>query len=478
MPNHRKAHHQFRPSLHENDLEERVVPSTLASARVENPAAALGVRTPALQGVVLRARLEASLAGRQAAPSEALAHRQLERAFLLQARTAQTTLVQEIRTAAQRTFTSGRPTAQQLADFNAAVAGAVDATTFQLSSSAALLPGGAQRLAPAIQQSLLAKTSRGLVGRLQALSQSPRLVSSATVANSIGRQVSLAFSQTSNQLRNFFTTTPMTRLSVDQNGQQIPIQQFMAGQVMTQFGNSLGSFAQAFPMAAQAVLFPGSAMDPTPAKEARFLFQASQALGLPAFELGTDLTLFPNSAPGLFPDLQTGFFGTGSTSLNSGLQGLTSFTNPGLTSTINSIFNTGFQNMTTSLNTALSLTSTGTGVTLPTGPFTGGFTSDFSTFGNGFNNGFGSGFTGLGNPSASFNPNFDQGFFDIVNTGNTGFGFGPVSTTTTSGTGTTIGIPGSTIGPSLFGQPAIGQVPASTPTGFATPSNGLGGFGR
>src|SRR4051794_18204370 len=108
QPKKRRA---FQPSLADAGLEERVVLATGTGFR--NAFASGGV--PVAQ--FLRAQVAASSQATQ----------QLRANFLRQFNVASTALQRSIRADAAQLFANGRPTAQQIADFNARTAGAINA---------------------------------------------------------------------------------------------------------------------------------------------------------------------------------------------------------------------------------------------------------------------------------------------------------------------------------------------------------------
>jgi hypothetical protein len=387
-----------------------------------------------------------------------IAARQFHTAYATQFRAAQTGLQQALSAQVAQLYANGQPTAQQLADFNAFASGAIDATAFRLASQYALLPGSSRALVPGIQNALLSSQRNSLLSQIQALTNSSRFTGSQTaLQNAINRQLNATFNTSHAQLANFFNTTNFNRLSVDQNGQPIPLQQYLGNQVINQFSNTLGSFAQSFPNVANSVLFPNGATTATTAAQQAFANQVNQALGTAAFQLGNNLALFPNAST-LTPQLQSALFATGtnSNSLLAALQGLPT-TNTGFNTAATTAFTNNFSGLISPLNSFFGLTGQPT-ATLPTGPFTNVFGSSFTgnNVFNGFNGGFGSGFLGFGTAPTGFNTNFGNGFFGMIGTGNTGLGFtvpgfgnGSFGTGTL-GTGGLTTFPGGTGGQTTF----------------------------
>jgi hypothetical protein len=361
----------------------------------------------------------AQVAAHSAAAQNALAARQLRAAFQAQVRAAQVNLQNLTQMEMRQIFTNGGPTQQQLVDFHAFVAGAVDATAFRLSSQAALLPGSANLVAR-IQRTLLDQTANGVINRLTAVGLTGTSLSNAALQNAITRGVNPAIAQTNAALNGFFNTTNLARLSVDQNGFPIPLSQFMGQQVVTQLANSLGNIAFGFPTVANSVLFPNGATTATTAAQTAFLNQAGQALATAGFQLGNNLVLLPQAFISSFPQVQSAFAGPTS-SLFSAIQNLpassTTFNTAAMTA-----FHNNFQTLVSPLSTALALSPQFNPVFAATqNPSI--FTSASATFGNGFNTGFGTGFPGFGVMPTSINGNLVSGFNIIVNSGNP---FGPI----------------------------------------------------
>ena len=207
------------------------------------------------------------------------------------------------------------PTSQQMADFDASVAGAVDATALRLSTQAALLPNSGARLEPAVQNAILGSGPKSLVSRLNALAQAGKL-SGTTAASSraLTNLLTTTNQQTVSQLNNFFNTTPVNQLSVNASGQHIPLQQFLGDRLVSQVGNTLGSLSQSFPTVANAALFPNSTTGiPTQAAMNAFTTQYDNALATAAYQLGSGLALFPTSSS-VVSQIAPMLFGSGTAS--------------------------------------------------------------------------------------------------------------------------------------------------------------------
>jgi hypothetical protein len=400
----------FRPSVGETRLEDRVVLSvskTIGAAAIHS----LVVQPPP--------------APPPFSPLTTLTAQQVRNAYVRQFQAASVDLRNSIRSETTKLFANGRPTAQQIAAFNATVAGQIDATALRVSSQGLLLPGKSQQLVSNIQNSLLGSSSNSLLNRIQMVSQSSRFTTSAAaLQNAISQQVNRTFAMGNNQLNTFFNTTSLNRLSVDSTGQRIPLPQFFGQQITSQLANSLGSLAQSFSNQASTLLFPTDSTTPTTAAVNAFNNQFAQALNTSAFQLASDLSLF-NGATGVIPRLQDSLFGSGSGALFTSIVGIPNqATN--FASNTSTVFNGGFGSLGNPLNSLFRLNS-GLNTTLPTSHFTNVFNPALTgnTFNSGFNNGFGSGFIGFGQASTGFNTNFGTGFNNLVSSTNQGLGLMP-----------------------------------------------------
>jgi hypothetical protein len=482
MSSSRKARMAFRPSVVENLLEERVVLSTGTGAQVSTLASAA-----------------------QTGSQATLTRRDLAQAYRTQLGAATADLKKYVDTQLGNLYASGTPTASQLATLQDQIDGAVAATAFRVSSQLALLPGATDRLVAQVQDNLLTDSNRGLAGRIN------RLISRLNGApnrllSSINRAIDSVGIRDTASTSNFLASAPLNRLSVDAtSGQQIPLQQFMAQQVLSQFGNTLGSLAASFPNVANTAIFNNGVMSTDPAVQQAFATQLQSAVGLATSQLGGNLGVFPNNLslfPGagtdiltplskiFFGDLSTGTgstSGTGSTTTvpgsgtivgigpgpTTGTTGTTGFTNlfgalAGVPTTsadflpgVNTAFTNTFQNVGSTLGGFFGFPSSSINTALPTAPFSNMFSSNFSNLGNGFVNGFGSGFVGFGQPQNGSNDflanSFGNGFGAITTAQNEFLGFNPSGSnfngfgltgtgTTTGTTGTTTGTTGTTTG--------------------------------
>jgi len=460
----------FRPTVTEASLEGRLVLSSGAgtiTAAVGSPQ--VMVVTPPTElapAGVTPAPAPSPIGARAAARAlHPMTLAQVRKDYRTQVRVAARDLRTAIQTQVGQLYANGAtPTAQQLADFNASVAGARDATALRLSAQAALLPNSGTRLVPAIQNAILGSGPRSLASRLTALAQSGQLSgTTGASARALTRLLNTSTVQTNAQLNNFFNTTPVNRLSVNSAGQRIPLGQFIGGQILNQAANTFGALAQSFPTVANSMLFPnGATGTPTQAALNAFTSQSGNALGTAAFVLGSDLSLFPNTSS-VVTQLQPMLFGaangTGTATTNAinslaatlgGLQ----FGSTGFNTAVSNAFGTAFQSLATPIAQFFGITGP-TNTVLPTSGLTSLFGTPFtgSSFFNGFNNGFATGtntgFIGFGMTPTAFNTSFGTGFNNSVTSFNTGLGFnqlvGAGSGVTGIGSGTNTGIGSGTI---------------------------------
>ncbi|MDB5352436.1 MAG: hypothetical protein JWN86_3683 [Planctomycetota bacterium] len=409
----RRMKYAFRPTVDDSPLEPRIVLSTVVPTVV---------------------RTHASLAAAQALNNlvYSLSGQRLNHAVTQQVRAATSSARQAINAQITQLYANGRPTAQQKADFLATANGILDATALRLSTLASLLPGGNDVLVPGIQRALLGSQSNSLASRIEQAVQSDRTARALTT--SLTQNVNRATTQRISVFNNYLSGNGPAFASIDQNGQSIPYAQFIGNQIISQLGNTLGMLSQTLPTLANSTLFANGATTATASAQQAFANQTLSALGVAASQLSTGLSLVPGLAPSLTSQLQTGLFGSGSSSLFSTLQSLAS-TNNGFGAATSTAFTNAFQSLTSPLSSSFILPASQT-FQLPTSTFSNLFSSEFSSFGNGFNTGFGSGFPGLGTASSSFNTNFGTGFNNLISTQNTGFGFNiPTLTTGLTGIG-------------------------------------------
>lgn len=416
---------RFRPSVSESTLEDRVALSSFA-ARLSG---AVNIRflqqsrpAPLAQISASSSRAQALIQAQQTRQMR-ISTRQFRDIFIRQFHTALRDLRSMINAQSAQLFASGTPTPQQLTDFNQFVNGAVNAAAFRVSSLAALLPGSSARLVPGIQQAFLGSGPASLVSRIQFIATNPNLTTSTALQNALSSAVVRTFLNNQAQLRTFFNTTNLGRLSVNQFGQPIPLPQFIGSQVVSQFGNTLGLLAQGVPTLANTTLFANGVTTPTLTAQQAFAQQLGQALGLAAFQLGGNLSLFPAASTTLIPQLQPLLFGTGTgtNSLLTTLQGVP-LTATNFSPAVTSAFTTTFPTLINPLNTFFGLPAA-TPLTLPAGTIPSIFNTAFLDFGAGFNSGFGTGFPGFGTFPTTFNPNFSTGFFNMITGLNPTFGF-------------------------------------------------------
>lgn len=348
---------------------------------------------------------------------------------------ASQTLRNLVRSQMEQLYANGRPTAQQIANFNATVGGAINAAALGLLSQYDLLPG-TTRLANQLQTGLLGSQPGSLSSRVATLAaRAGNLRSPLGLSAALNRQIATAFQNASAQLGNYFNTTPISRLSVGQNGGVIPLTQFMGNRLVDQFNGGFSNLANNFNAAARSVLFPN--VDPgmtgviaTPDAQNAFQRQIGNALGAFAYQIGNAARIIPGATTGLLPQLNTVFFGTPNPT-GTGLTG-------GLSNTLsdlsinpldlyvlraNDAFTNSFAPAAAPFSTFFNTTPQ---TSLPAGTtFTNLFNTNFASnqFNSGFNSGFGTGVLGFGTAPAGFDNNFGTGFNNYVNTLNQQLGF-------------------------------------------------------
>ena len=164
----RKDRNAFRPSLGDSSLEDRLVLN--AAATVAVLALTVPITPPPAPAPV----------------SPAMAVAQVRRAIRQQARSLATDVRTAINDRVAALYANGKPTSQQVADFNAEVMGISDAAALRLSGQAALLPASSGRLIPGIQNALLGSGSNSLISRIQSLAASGRTAASASTLQAAG----------------------------------------------------------------------------------------------------------------------------------------------------------------------------------------------------------------------------------------------------------------------------------------------------
>lgn len=208
------------------------------------------------------------------------------------------------------------PTAEQLANFRAQVAGAVNAAAFTVSSQAALVPNATRGVVPAIQNAILGNCNNSLISRINAVtSQNRNTGSASSMEAAVGRQLDNSINSVRSIFMRYFNAAPLNRLSVDASGNRIGLQQYLGNRVISQYSNSLGSLANSFPNVAQSALFAnGSTGTPSQAAMNGFNTQYTNALGVITAQLGNNLSLFQNSSsvlPQFFSSIYCANTGTG-----------------------------------------------------------------------------------------------------------------------------------------------------------------------
>jgi len=435
MDRARKQRNGFRPSLNDASLEERTV---MASGSV-------GVAS--LMGGAAQLRPMAAQVHAQANTQTVTARdiAQTRAAYAAAFRNAFNTFRFYTTAQINQLYANGRPTAQQFNDFKSNLAGSLNALALNLSSQYMLLPGSSSQLASNLQTALLGNGRNSLASQINNLNFGAANTSSArSLQNFFNNTTNSSFNQNGLGLNNFFNTTAFNRLSVDQNGNRIPLAQFQTNQLLNQFGNSLGLIANNFSSntPSNSVLFPngmtdaqGNPIAPNSAALGQFASQYRNALSTAAFQLNNGLAAIPGSSNfggTLTNTLQNSLFGNG-TAATPGLFGSLGnlpFGQPNFSTAANNAFNTSFNNLAGNLSDMFGVVARpANGFTLPTNNFTNPFGSNFAgnTFNAGFNNGFSTngnaGFFGFGTAPNTFNTNFGTGFNNFTAAGLTNSGF-------------------------------------------------------
>ena len=200
-------------------------------------------------------------------------------------------------------YANGNPGPNALAGLMDEISGAVDATTFRVSSQVALLPGTQNRVIAQIQNSQLSGNPRALVSEIQRLVSNPRLNQQGRwLAGAIGQSISRNTQQNALRVGNYLRNAPIYALSVDPStGQRIPVQQYMAQQVLEQFRNSMGSLSAAIQNSSNTTLFNNGVFNSDPAVQQAYAMQVNDAVSIIANQVGYNLALFPSNLH-LFPN--------------------------------------------------------------------------------------------------------------------------------------------------------------------------------
>ena len=423
MSKNRNERNSFQPSLSDSDLETRLVLSGTKAA------------------AIVASALSPPPAPSPFTPIGRITVQGLRADYLRAYRASTNALAQTIRADLNQLHANGRPTTQQLADFNAQVAGAINATALLVSSQAALLPGQTSTLLASLQDSLMGTGANSLANRISALAQSGRFTNSFNALQAaVARQVNQTGLVGAQNLNNFFNTTSINRFSVDASGQRIPLNQFIGNQIVNQFANNLGSLANAFSTQAGSLFFNNNGVTPTTDAINAFRNQTAQGLGVVTAALGSDLSLLGNTGTQVVPQLSNVLFAPGPNSTSSFFDSILAEQSnlPGVGPSTTNPFNKPFGSLGPILHADFGLPTT-TASTLPGSSFTNVFVPSFTgnSFNSGFNSGFGTGFIGFGTAPTTFNTNFTTGFNNMLGNANTSFGFSfpavtPITTTTTT----------------------------------------------
>ncbi|MHB1557370.1 MAG: hypothetical protein ACYC61_07810 [Isosphaeraceae bacterium] len=491
MRSHKRVKAAFRPSMIDSSLEDRVVLSSGAAA-AGTPAAVYQLKpspvyaelglTPPPAAPPISAALARELAAHN------LPVNLVHTAFRQQIHLATQDLRSAVQSQIAQLYANGStPTTQQLANFRASIAGALNATTLRVSTQAALLPRSSH-LMMKMQTSILGNGANSLASRLNNLAESGRL--SGTTAAST-RALSNLFSNATRtgvaKVNGYFAYNPVNALSVNANRQRIPLEQYMGSQLVHQLGNTLGLLAQSYPNVANAMLYgdANATGAPTPAAQAAFNAAYNNAINTAAYQLGSGLSLFPLNSS-IVSQLAPLIYGGGSTGTTTGtittgttgnsvytalasipdyLQNLLAGNPTGAltgtgTTAMNTAIENAFGNVYNSLASPISTyfgVTTPANLTLPINGFNSLFASPYvdSSYYNGFNNGFSSGttpgFIGFGMAPTTFNTSFGTGFNNYISTFNERVGLIPQLNPVTS----------TNVGGSIISNPVSGASPSN-----------------
>jgi hypothetical protein len=440
MRTKRRNHAAFRPDLNRAGLEERLVLSLPPGFNFVSP--------------------------EQASRFRAAVSREV--------RSTEFAVRTQIQAQARQLFANGTPTTQQMADFEADADGTILAGTSAVASTFALLPGAQSRLVPSTARALLGNSPSSLMSRVHNLVTNNSNTSSlGTFETALKQDVRGTFGNVSAQAAQTLANENFNRDVMFASDGSENLSQFIGDRIISQFGNNLGNLALAVPSVANSVLFANGATTASPAAVQQFNQMTTQALGLTAFTLGSELQLLPNGTS-VIPALQNAIFGT-TTGTTTGITGSTSPTEASLIAALEGLpttsadfsngvptaFSTAFSNFTGILNPLVG--------TFPSPPFTlkstaapGVLSSNFtgSTFQSGFLGGFGSGFPAFGVAPTTVNSNLGTGFSSFVSTGNPILGFVTPTFKVDTGAGST-GV--------------VGTVGVTTGTGASTGTGTTGG---
>ena len=324
-------------------------------------------------------------------------------------------------------YSNGKPSANDLQGLQGLVNGAVDGTTFRVSSQLALLPGATNNLVARAQQAMLGGQNSSLANRLNSFISSPRFNQSAQRLKAVINRTITQYTRLANrQFLNYLETTPINRLSVDSTtGQRIPIQQYMAQQVISQFGASMAALAKAFPTVANGTIVSNGVISTDPAVQQAFAKQLQSAIAVVNYQLASNLAVFKGASQALGSQLQQAFFGSDQSSTGttgSGTAGTASASTAGSVSTGDPSVSMGAGTTGTVTAAALPALGVGTGTTGIGGLGGTGTTSLFSALSGIPTTNFSSFFPAV---NSAFNNTFQNvsgmlgSFFNLPATGTT-----------------------------------------------------------
>jgi hypothetical protein len=483
MTHDMKKRIRFRPSIGVQKLEDRLVLSSIPIASATPP---IVVLTPSVTPAPAAAPV-----GTKAITKS------LRNALAAEYRDARTDLRTVLDAAIKQLYTTGaKPTAQQKAAYDAEADGAVDAAALRMSAQASILPGSTS-LVPAIENQLLG----GLTNRLAAITQNPRAtVSAQALRSAVNQAATSASTHALAKVQNFVDTAPLSKLSVTSTGASLPVQAFMADQVVSQLEHNLGQFEQTFPSAANVImqsnttsavpatttgttstgsttttgtsattgLTTGTTTTPLSVPTlAQFLLnqgngQAANALETIGFVLGSELALFPGSSS-VVSQLGGISASTGTSSAVTGVPAQLANLQTATIQPATTTLNTGLTNLVTPVTTFLESTSPAN-LALSSGNFSNAFASgtataaDNATFSIGSLSSAFASSTANAFSSSTSSTNFGIGFSSLANLTETSGLFPPGSslfTTTTAPGGGSL-VSGTTIAPGMTSLPVTG----------------------
>ena len=317
---------------------------------------------PALSGAVLEERVVLSLPPgfTFVTPRQAV---QFRAAFNRAFRATEFNTRTQLQAEASQLFANGTPTAQQLADFEAAAQGSIVAGSAAAANMLSLLPHSQRGLVPSAARALLANNQSSLMSRVANLVNNSNVTSSlASLQTALMRNVRSVFGNVGTQANQFLANQNLNQAVLMANDGSQSLSQFIGDRIIGQLANNLGNLAIAFPNVGNSVLFANGATTASPAAQQQLNQMTSSALGLTAMTLGNELQMLPNGAS-VIPALQNAIFGT--TTGTTGTTGVTGTTGTTGTTGLTGTTGTTSTSLLAALQ-ALPTTSTDFATTLPT----------------------------------------------------------------------------------------------------------------